>query len=134
LRRTALRWVVARWTGLLAARAGAGVPAAGAGGLTVVVTVAAGLGAGRTTVAAFGAVFTGAGSGCGACDVVGAASGLAGCWAPAGAAAVARQAATTIVTQRKCVPAPISTTRTLAESTVLPASRWCNHSPTHSGG
>ena len=82
---------------------------------------------------ALGVLLTGAGSGRGALDPVGAASGPADCWATAGTA-VASDAATTIMTHRKCALAPISTNRTLAEATVLPASRWCNRSPTHLGG
>ena len=96
-----MRCVVARCTGLLARRAG--VVATGVAGRTVVVT--AGLTAGRTTVT-FGALLTGAGSGRGAFDPVGAASGPADCWAPAGTAVTSR-AATTIMTQRKCALAPI---------------------------
>ena len=104
------RRVAARRAGLLAA--GVGVASrAGAAGLTVVVvTVAAGRGAARTTTRAAWSS-PGPGRAAARCDPLGAASGLAGCWAPAGTAA-ASDAATTIATQRRCALAPMSTNRT----------------------
>ena len=104
------RRVVARRAGLLAAGFGVAVAAGAEGLAVVVVTVAEGRGAARTTTR--GLVFTGAGSGRGALDPLGAASGLAGSCAPAGTA-VASDAAATIATQRKCALAPMSTNRTL---------------------
>jgi hypothetical protein len=111
------------------------VAAAGAEGVTVVVLVvvtgATARGAARTTTR--GLVFTGAGSGRGVLDPLGAASGLAGSCALAGTAAASDAAATT-ATQRRCGLAPMSTTGLLAESTVLPAAWPCNRSPTLLGG
>ena len=124
-----LGWVVARCTGLSRSRAGVGAAAAGLTSSSPS-PPASGPGARRSRPSG---VFTGAGSGCGACDALGAASGLADCWAPAGTAATS-EVVTTIVTQRKCVSPPIRPTGPLAEATVLPGSRRCNRSPTHSGG
>ena len=107
------RRVVARCAGLRARGFGV-VVAAGAEGVTVVVVVvvtgATGRGAARATTR--GLVFAGAGSGRGALDPLGAASGLAGSCALAGTAA-ASDAAATIATQRRCALAPMSTNRTL---------------------
>ncbi|HEY4626934.1 MAG TPA: hypothetical protein VIH01_13030, partial [Blastococcus sp.] len=77
---------------------------AGADGATVVVTGATGPGAARTTTR--GLLFAGAGSGRGALDPLGDASGLAACCAPAGTAAASDAAATT-ATQRRCALAPM---------------------------
>jgi hypothetical protein len=116
-----LRWVVARR--VAARRAGWGVAAddvvvaAGVAGRTVVVAAAAGLGAARTTI--LGLLFDGAGSGLAACEALGAASGLGELWARAGPA-VASDAAATIVTQRRCAFAPISTNRTFGRNDRTP--------------
>ena len=102
------RRVTARRAGLLA-RGFAVVVAAGADGAPCVVTVAAGRRAARTTTR--GLVFAGAGSGRGELAPLGAASGPAGSWAPAGTAAASDAAATT-ATQRRCALAPMSANRT----------------------
>src|SRR6185312_1838311 len=98
---------VARRAGLLAAGFGV-VVAAGAEGLTVVVVVVTATGRGAARTVGRGVIFTGAGSGRGALDPLGAASGLAGSCALAGTAAASDAAATT-ATQRRCGLAPMST-------------------------
>jgi hypothetical protein len=96
----------------------AGVVDTGAGGRAVVAAAATGR-AGRTTVAGRGVLVSGAGSGRGALEPVGAASGPADCWAAAGTAATSTTP-TTIITHRKSALAPIWTSRTLAEADRTP--------------